>query len=98
MNTLFDKQLEEIREICKSIRLSGISACMADELMEAKEKGLSYEEFLLNVLRYEQDRQNVILLGSTGTGKTHTATALGIKACMEGYKVLFTTVPLLILS
>ena len=145
MSTLFDKQLEEIQTICKAIRLSGIYACITEELMQAKEKRLSYEAFLLNILRYEQDRQkengkqkrirnagfpkkmyleeleqtylsgdvqrklsilsnlefikngqNVILLGSTGTGKTHTATALGIKACMEGYKVLFTTVPLLI--
>jgi len=30
------------------------------------------------------------------TGKTHLAIALGIKACMAGYKVLFATVPLLI--
>ena len=29
-------------------------------------------------------------------GKTHLAIALGIKACMAGYKVLFATVPLLI--
>jgi DNA replication protein DnaC len=26
------------------------------------------------------------------TGKTHLATGLGIKACQEGYKVLFTTI------
>ena len=29
-------------------------------------------------------------------GKTHLAIALGIKACMAGYKVLFATIPLLI--
>ena len=38
----------------------------------------------------------MILAGSPGTGKTHLAIALGIKACMAGYKVLFTTIPLLI--
>ncbi|NLB79623.1 MAG: ATP-binding protein, partial [Clostridiaceae bacterium] len=31
-----------------------------------------------------------------GTGKTHIATGLGIKACLEGYKVFFSTVPLLV--
>jgi len=31
-----------------------------------------------------------------GTGKTHLAIALGIKACMANYKVLFTTIPTLI--
>lgn len=40
--------------------------------------------------------QNVILAGNPGTGKTHLAIALGIKACMEDYKVLFTTIPTLI--
>lgn len=37
--------------------------------------------------------RNVIMAGSPGTGKTHIALGLGIKSCMEGYRVLFTTVP-----
>ena len=37
--------------------------------------------------------RNVIMAGSPGTGKTHIALGLGIKACMEGFRVLFTTVP-----
>jgi DNA replication protein DnaC len=36
--------------------------------------------------------QNVILAGNPGTGKTHIAIGLGLKACMQGYKVFFTTV------
>jgi DNA replication protein DnaC len=36
--------------------------------------------------------QNVILGGSPGTGKTHLAIGLGIKACQLGYNVMFTTV------
>jgi len=40
--------------------------------------------------------QNVILAGNPGTGKTHLAIGLGIRACIEGYRVLFTTIPLLI--
>jgi DNA replication protein DnaC len=40
--------------------------------------------------------QNIILSGNPGTGKTHLATALGILACQQGYKVLFTTVPRLL--
>jgi DNA replication protein DnaC len=32
---------------------------------------------------------NVIFLGPPGTGKTHLATALGIKACVAGYRVQF---------
>ena len=37
-----------------------------------------------------------ILAGNPGTGKTHLAIALGIKACMLDLKVLFTTVPRLL--
>ncbi len=36
--------------------------------------------------------ENIILAGNPGTGKTHIATGLGIKACMQGYKVLFVTI------
>lgn len=50
----------------------------------------------LSSLNFIKEGQNVILSGNCGTGKTHIAIALGIKACLEGYKVLFTTVPLFI--
>lgn len=47
-------------------------------------------------LDFIKEGKNIILAGSPGTGKTHMSLGLGIKACMEGYKVWFTTVPLLI--
>ncbi len=34
-------------------------------------------------------KQNLLLLGSSGTGKTHLATALGVKACEQGKEVRF---------
>jgi DNA replication protein DnaC len=37
------------------------------------------------------DRGTVILIGDSGTGKTHLATALGIRACQQGRRVRFTT-------
>ncbi|MBU6423214.1 MAG: IS21-like element helper ATPase IstB [Chloroflexi bacterium] len=36
-------------------------------------------------------RENVILLGPPGTGKTHLAIALGIRACLAGHRVAFAT-------
>ena len=51
---------------------------------------------VLKSLDFIEQGQNVILAGSPGTGKTHLAIGLGIKACLSGYKVLFVTVPLLI--
>lgn len=50
----------------------------------------------LNTLAFIENGQNLILTGNPGTGKTHISIGLGIKACIEGYKVLFTTIPLLI--
>jgi len=36
-------------------------------------------------------RENVLLLGNSGTGKTHIALALGLAACQKGHRVRFTT-------
>ncbi len=46
----------------------------------------------LETLDFIKAGQNVILGGSPGTGKTHMAIGLGIKACQAGHTVLFTTV------
>lgn len=33
--------------------------------------------------------ENVVMIGNPGTGKTHLMTALGLKACSDGYSVIF---------
>lgn len=38
---------------------------------------------------YLEQRENLILIGASGTGKTHLATALGMAACLTGKKVRF---------
>lgn len=50
----------------------------------------------LEKLDFIKQGRNVILAGNPGTGKTHISIGLGIKACLSGYKVLFTTVPRLV--
>ena len=45
----------------------------------------------LTGLAFVERRENVILLGPSGTGKTHLAIALGVKATERGYKVRFIT-------
>jgi DNA replication protein DnaC len=46
---------------------------------------------LLDLARgdYLTKRENVLLVGPSGTGKTHLATALGMAACAQGKKVRF---------
>ncbi len=41
--------------------------------------------------QYISRRENMVLLGKHGTGKTHAATVFGVEACRRGYRVLFTT-------
>lgn len=50
----------------------------------------------LENLNFIKNGRNIILAGNPGTGKTHISIGLGIKACLNDYKVLFTTVPRLI--
>lgn len=43
----------------------------------------------LSRCEYIKKRENVLLVGNSGTGKTHIAISLGLAACREGYKVSF---------
>ena len=40
---------------------------------------------------YVDRKENIMLLGNSGTGKSHIATGLGLAACQKGLPVLFTT-------
>jgi DNA replication protein DnaC len=45
----------------------------------------------LATLDFVAGKENVIFLGPPGTGKTHLAIGLGIRACQAGHRVLFAT-------
>jgi DNA replication protein DnaC len=45
----------------------------------------------LGQLDFLAGRENVVLLGPPGTGKTHLSIALGIRACLAGHRVVFRT-------
>jgi DNA replication protein DnaC len=45
----------------------------------------------LGTLDFVTARDNVVFLGPPGTGKTHLATGIGIRACQGGHRVLFAT-------
>ncbi len=45
----------------------------------------------LGTLDFVAGRENVVFLGPPGTGKTHLAIGLGIRACQAGHRVAFAT-------
>jgi DNA replication protein DnaC len=63
------------------------------------------EEFDLKRLKYVEEafvyelascdfirnRQNILMIGNPGSGKSHLSIALGLRACQNGFRVKFTT-------
>lgn len=125
----------------RDFKLSGIYNSLEERLSYAKEKNISYIEFLELLVEDEsnnrsnnsykkrylkaklsthktiedfdfnfqpsidkkiindcltcnfiKERKNIVFIGNPGTGKTHLSIAIGIKALMKGFKVLFTSV------
>src|SRR5690606_10822232 len=50
-------------------------------------KQLSVEE--LKSTKFIERKENLVLYGGVGTGKTHLATAIGVEACNQGKSVKF---------
>ena len=55
-------------------------------------RGLKRETIAhLGTLDFVAGKENVVFLGPPGTGKTHLATGLAMRACQAGHRVLFAT-------
>lgn len=100
LRQLLQKELDSRQESAKYNRIRRADFPYKKYLEDLSTEDLSkdaQQKFkLLKSLDFIREGRNVILAGNAGTGKTHMAIGLGIKACMEGYKVWFTTVPLLV--
>lgn len=61
-----------------------------DEFDFASQPSLN-RPLVLELMRgdYLDARENILLVGASGTGKTHVATALGVAACGQGKRVRF---------
>ena len=52
----------------------------------------------LENVSFVKNKQNLVLYGPVGVGKTHMAIAAGVRACMDGLRVQFYTVTELVLK
>jgi len=52
----------------------------------------------LETLEFIDNRENIILMGTPGCGKSHYSIALGIAACMQRKNVLFVSIPNLVIE
>lgn len=92
MEREYDTRLENKKKA--QIKLAGFPAklYLHDLKRDLLPGDASSKLSLLERLDFVTSGQNVILAGNPGTGKTHIAVGLGVKACLQGYKVYFTTV------
>ena len=91
---LLQKEIE-LREIAKGERLIKKAKFMNEKELEDYQWGdhihlpPNLDRESLESLSFIKEKENVILTGAPGTGKSHLATALGRKACRNGYEVRF---------
>ncbi len=97
---LLEREMEYKAEKKKRqrIRTAGFAQLLYLSELERSELPPEAQHILpeLEGLAFIKQGRNVVLYGNPGTGKTHISTALGIKACQEGFSVCFTSVPRLL--
>ena len=97
LRVLLQREVEQRIENRKYMRIKKANFAQLKYLQELVREDLPADgrnllpEF--ETLDFIREGRNIVMYGNPGTGKTHIAIGLGIKACMEGFSVYFTTVP-----
>jgi len=93
LGLLIDSELttRDNKKLQSRIKAARLPQNAVIENVDAKaHRGISRAELVsLATGEWLQRKQNVIITGATGVGKTHLACALGHKACRDGFNVQF---------
>lgn len=83
----------ETRQKERFIRSAKFPAIKTLETFDFKEVPSLNQQLVKELIRSDfiDKRENVIIVGNSGTGKTHIATAIGVKACNHKKSVKFYT-------
>jgi len=95
LDTLFEEEVaqKEQNRVDTVLKQSGLPFVKTiDEFDFAFQPGINRQQVMnLFDLSFILRKENVVLLGPPGVGKTHLAVALAVKACQSGETIHFTT-------
>lgn len=86
-----ERESREERRIRTSLKLSGLPRGRTIEDFDFTfQRGVDKRRIeMLSTCEYARMRENILLLGPPGVGKTHLAAALGVKAVQNGFSVAY---------
>lgn len=82
------REISRIRRLMKKARYPQMKT-LGDYDFEPIAFPANCNQAYLTDLTFLERKENVLMLGEVGTGKTHLATALGVEACRQGHEVRF---------
>jgi DNA replication protein DnaC len=94
---LVDREYEErsMRSLQRRLQVAKLRyQASLEDLEVSKTRGLDQSLILsLASCAWIRERNNVLITGATGVGKSYLACALGHRACLEGYRVAYLRTP-----
>lgn len=97
LRRLLEEEVARRHEKSKSTRIRKAGFPQMKYIEELQREDLPAEGRMLlpelETLDFIRQGRSIVMYGNPGTGKTHIAIGLGIRACHEGYSVFFTSVP-----
>ena len=97
LRRVLEEEVARRREKSKVTRIRKADFPQMKYLEELQREELPLDGQMLlpevETLDFIKEGRSIVMYGNPGTGKTHIAIGLGIKACREGHTVFFTSVP-----